>query len=147
MLGIFKHHQFNKIHVADFLYQMCSLTSFSLFDEQRALIQFEEPGSYPGAKIMTYSALKLALIDSDLRQKNSDSFRCSLTELKVVDRKLNPEYLLQACPQLRKLVLGKKINPFRLIEIREFQVLFLFQTGSPQMRTLSYQPEPEIPPI
>ena len=96
---------------------------------------------------MTYSALKLALIDSDLRQKNSDSFRCSLTELKVVDRKLNPEYLLQACPQLRKLVLGKKINPFRLIEIREFHVLFLFQTGSPQMRTLSYQPEPEIPPI
>jgi len=101
-IGIFKHHKFNKAHVADFLSRMADLKTCSFFDEQRALISNEIA---VGAKIMTYSALKLAIINSDLKLRKKESFLSAFTELKVVDRALNPDYVLQTCPNLKKLII------------------------------------------
>ena len=81
---------------------MADLKAFSLFDEQRALISNEIA---LGAKIMTYSALKLAIINSDLKFQKKESFLSAFTELKVVDRALNPDYVLQTCPNLKKLII------------------------------------------
>ena len=82
---------------------MPSLTSFSLLDDQRSLINLEETSAYPGRKIMTYSALKIAIIAHAFEKKMTENFQCSLVELKVVDRSLNPEYILQSCPNLKNL--------------------------------------------
>ena len=81
---------------------MADLKTCSFFDEQRALISNEIA---LGAKIMTYSALKLAIINSDLKFRKKESFLSAFTELKVVDRALNPDYVLQTCPNLKKLII------------------------------------------
>lgn len=103
-LGIFKHHLFNKTEVSTFLSKMVNLTAFSLMDENRGLV--EADNSLPlGAKIMTYSALKLAITNHTFRDGKAEPFVCNLQEMKVVDRCLNPDYLLQACPNLTKLTI------------------------------------------
>ena len=81
--------------MADFLSKMADLKSCSFFDENRALISHESPSGVPGAKIMTYSALKLAIVNSDIKYKKTESYLSAFTELKVVDRALNPDYVLQ----------------------------------------------------
>ena len=105
-LGVFKHHSFNKVDVANFLEEMVNLTSFSLLDDSRALVNQE----FIGSKVLSYSALKLAMTkaifrDNDEKEKECKNFQCALKELKVVDRKLNPQYLLEACPQLQHLLI------------------------------------------
>ena len=53
---------------------------------------------------MTYSALKLALTRSVFHSKsNQQTFQCAFKELKVVDRRLNPQYILETCPELVNL--------------------------------------------
>ena len=84
---------------------MADLKSCSFFDENRALISNESPSGAPGAKIMTYSALKLAIVNSDIKFRRKDSYLSAFTELKVVDRALNPDYVLQTCPNLKKLII------------------------------------------
>jgi len=104
-IGVFKHHKFNKVHVAEFLSRMADLKSCSFFDENRALISHESPSGAPGAKIMTYSALKLAIVNSDIKYRKKESYLSAFTELKVVDRALSPDYVLQTCPNLKKLII------------------------------------------
>ena len=85
---------------------MADLKTCSFFDEQRALISNEiAVGIAVGAKIMTYSALKLVIVNSDLKFRKKESFLSAFTELKVVDRALNPDYVLQTCPNLKKLII------------------------------------------
>ena len=62
---------------------MADLKSCSFFDEQRALISHETASGAQGAKIMTYSALKLAIVNSDLKHKHKDSYLSAFTELKA----------------------------------------------------------------
>ena len=123
-IGVFKHHAFNKLDVTEFLEKMTNLSSFSLMDEHRALVNEE----LIGAKVFTYSALKLALTRSVFLKNNSESkstshhddqvqheqdnqdvevisqnFQCALKELKIVDRQLKPQYILETCPDLQSL--------------------------------------------
>merc|ERR1712141_625757 len=115
-IGVFKHHAFNKLDVTKFLEKMTNLSSFSLMDEHRALVNEE----LIGAKVFTYSAVKLALTRSvflnsksrsshhDLVQQKNDevisqNFQCALKELKIVDRQLKPQYILETCPDLQSL--------------------------------------------
>ena len=101
-LGIFKHHHFNKTEVAFFLSKMVNLTAFSTMDEDRGLVDTDK-NCPVGAKIMTYSALKLAMTNHTFRAGEKEPFVCNLQDVKVVDRCLNPDYLLQTCPNLTKL--------------------------------------------
>ena len=103
--GVFKHHQFNKIHVSQFLAKMVNLKSCSFFDEQRALLTTDSPFANLGVKVMTYSALKVAIINSAIVSDDENVFQSSLTELKVIDKNLNPEYVIQTCPNLKKLTI------------------------------------------
>ena len=99
-LGVFKHHSFNKLDVTEFIEKMVNLNSFSLIDEHRALVNQE----LIGTKVLTYSAIKLALTRSVFQAKSGGpSFECGLKELKVVDRQLKPQYVLETCPDLQKL--------------------------------------------
>ena len=95
---------------------MRRLRSFSFLDEQRVLFRLIAPR---GSKVLAYSVLRLAIIESEFESgKRSEQnvkdeekeeegislrFTSGLRELKVVDRRLKPEYLLEACPQLKKL--------------------------------------------
>jgi hypothetical protein len=81
-IGIFRHHRFSKLDVSKFLSKMANLTSFSLLDEDRLLFSEDKHGAY-GVKIMTYSALKLAIVDRAFRKKHDSSFQSHFTELKV----------------------------------------------------------------
>lgn len=120
-IGVFKHHSFNKLDVTEFLEKMTNLSSFSLMDEHRALVNEE----LIGAKVFTYSALKLALTrsvflnSSKLKSTTTttspheqqdqeevsppQNFQCALKELKIVDRQLKPQYILETCPDLQSL--------------------------------------------
>ena len=99
-LGVFKHKHFDKLGVAEFLSNMPNLTDFSLQEEDRSLIATE---SERGQKVMTYSALKLAIVQSVFGSRSE--FGAQLKELKIIDKSLNPEYLLQYCPELTKLTI------------------------------------------
>ncbi len=129
--GVFKHHHFNKIDCSKFLACMKALKSFSFRDEERQLIQVGN--IYPsqtGDKVLAYSVLKLAIVDSERREAacpgcmreacrrqkeereargeahvEHERFKTTLAEIKVVDRSLKPEYLLEACPDLSGLYL------------------------------------------
>ncbi len=110
-IGVFKHRGFKKADVARFLIKMQNLVQFSLRDEERALIEnFPQSflsdsagngGGPVGRKVMTYSAVKLGIVDSSFRLKQD--FKSQLKEIKVIDRELSPDYLLQACPNLTRL--------------------------------------------
>ena len=105
-IGVFKHKGFSKVDVCKFLVKMSSLTEFSLMDEERILVKDhpageEGSGGLMGAKVFAYSALKVAVVDSAFRLQ--ENFVCQLKALKVVDKVLKPDYLLQCCPNLTRL--------------------------------------------
>ena len=45
-IGVFKHHSFNKLDVTKFIEKMANLTSFSLMDKHRALVNQDLIGDY-----------------------------------------------------------------------------------------------------
>ena len=101
-IGVFKHHGFSKSEVSHFLAEMPNLISFSLMDEDRGLLSNDQNAPL-GAKVFTYSALKLAITKHAFRNGHQEPFVCPLQELSVVDRQLKPEYLLVSCPNITKL--------------------------------------------
>ena len=66
-IGVFKHNLFKKSDVSQFLGRMPNLISFSLMDEDRGLLSNDNPNAPLGAKVMTYSALKLAITNHSFR--------------------------------------------------------------------------------
>ncbi len=114
-------------------------------------------------KVMTYSALRLAIVDSEFTQascpacnreqcrrtrrtarkrpasdplssgseefesRDDNAFQCNMTEIKVVDRQLKPEYLLRHCPRLTGLYLDWQeemaLPPFRRFEPEWFPAM------------------------
>lgn len=101
-LGVFKHYLFEKLETSKFFMCMKNLTDFSLMDEDRALMKIGtmNMAGAAGEKVLTYSILRLAIIES---ARSGEDFQCGLRKIKVVDRTLKPKYLLQTCPNLQSL--------------------------------------------
>jgi len=61
-LGVFKHANFDKQSVADFLKKMRTLRDFSLLDSDRSLV---EQNNGFGEKVLTYSSFKRAILECE----------------------------------------------------------------------------------
>jgi len=131
VLGVYRHANFEKQHVASFLGQMEKLKEVSLLDSERSLVRLTGNVS-PGDKVLVYSAFKRAILDrehqsarkrakgnngeviviDDSEEEEEEApisvipFATDLRAISVVDRCLKPHYLLEAAPRLRSLSLN-----------------------------------------
>jgi len=116
-IGVFKHVEFEKQHVAEFLRCMTSLLEFSLLDSNRALVRVDGSAT-PGDKVLMYSVFKRAIRDSEEKTglghegevsqghqhgENVKILKTNLTEMTIVDRNLKPHYILESAPRLSRL--------------------------------------------
>lgn len=82
VVGVFRHATFEKQDVACFVARMEALKEFSLLDQERALVRLTGTGS-PGDKVLVYSALKRAILDSE--QEEAVAGKRRREEVAVVD--------------------------------------------------------------
>lgn len=94
-IGVFKQHLFQKQDVYEFFCVMKNLKSFSLMEENRALIKVGNLYREIGDKVMVYSVVKMGIVEAEFSHSQTKSFQCQLREIKVVDRRLKPKYLLK----------------------------------------------------
>ena len=94
-IGVFKQHLFQKQDVYEFFCVMKNLKSFSLMEENRALIKVGDLYREIGDKVMIYSVVKMGIVEAEFSDSEMNSFQCGLKEIKVVDRRLKPKYLLK----------------------------------------------------
>jgi len=64
VLGVYRHANFEKQHVASFLGEMEKLKELSLLDSDRSLVRLTGNPS-PGDKVLVYSAFKRAILDRE----------------------------------------------------------------------------------
>ena len=112
-IGVFRHKNFEKQDVAQFVRCMTSLMEFSMLDNERALVRLDGSSS-PGDKVLMYSVFKRAIRDTEdetehdvsvvhVHDNVSRTMMTNLTEMAVVDRNLKPHYILEYAPRLTRL--------------------------------------------
>lgn len=130
-LGVFRHSYFETQDVSLFLRCMKSLVDFSLMDSDRALVSLN---SNRGDKVFSYSVFKRAIWDAEeglilehghhaCAEENGDrELVTSLREMAVVDRNLEPRYLLEHAPRLTRLSIDWQqelsLSPFNIYSAR-----------------------------
>ena len=100
-LGVVKYSQVQRKHFARFLLSM-NLVEFTCHDDMRPILRQVGYG-IPDDQVMPYSIFKRARIE----QQSSDKkvLVTDLRELVVVDRSLNPSYILESAPSLQRLTI------------------------------------------
>ncbi len=107
-LGIERSYYCDKTDLEHFFVRMENLASFSLMEEDRRIFRLDDPHD---SKVLTYSIIRLAMVDVERDEvpgysyRRKGPFKTRLKEIKVVDRELKPEYLLDTCPDLSYLYL------------------------------------------
>lgn len=125
-LGVFRHKHFEKEDVAEFLKNMPRLRDFSLLDSDRGIVLLDGSMSF-GEKILTYSAFKIAIKETEESSRfhpPDGVFITDLAEMRIVDRQLKPHYILESAPNVTRLHIdwqeGMSLPPFNRFPVNWF---------------------------